>query len=256
VYGTPVTETAGCHRLTDDAYCAAIETEIERIVALAREVDPQAVVPPCPDWTARDLFVHLGGVHRWAEYLVRGTLERPVGPDAVGVDPPGDDALADWLADGGASLVKTLRAADPDGPMWAWGADQHVRFWSRRQLHETAVHRADAELALSRAPVIEAGVAVDGVDEFLENLPCARWAPGLQQLRGDGETIALRSPQTSWLITLEPGGFTWRHTEDATGDATVEGTASELLLFVWGRCSKPAHGDEALLARWVAGSKI
>ena len=42
-------------------------------------------------------------------------------------------------------------------------------------LHETTVHRADAELALGVAdPVIDPVVAADGIDEFLFNLPSAR----------------------------------------------------------------------------------
>jgi hypothetical protein len=62
--------------------------------------------------------------------------------------------------------------------VWAWGPDQHARFWSRRMLYETVVHHSDAELALGREPVIDRAVAVAGVDEFLENLPSASvWAP-------------------------------------------------------------------------------
>ena len=32
--------------------------------------------------------------------------------------------------------------------MWAWGPDKHARFWPRRLLHETAVHRGDAYLLM------------------------------------------------------------------------------------------------------------
>jgi hypothetical protein len=32
--------------------------------------------------------------------------------------------------------------------MWAWGPDKHARFWSRRMLHETAVHRVTGDPTL------------------------------------------------------------------------------------------------------------
>ena len=67
--------------------------------------------------------------------------------------------------------------ADPGSSMWAWGADQHARFWSRRQLHETLVHRCDLELAQSGRPSVPAHLAADTIDEFLDNL--AAFAEGV-----------------------------------------------------------------------------
>jgi hypothetical protein len=40
-------------------------------------------------------------------------------------------------------------------------------------LHETTVHRADAELALGVEPVISPAVAVDGGSGLFANLPTA-----------------------------------------------------------------------------------
>ncbi|KJY16262.1 hypothetical protein VR46_45300, partial [Streptomyces sp. NRRL S-444] len=90
----------------------------------------------------------------------------------------------DWLAESAAEAAEVFAAIDLDAPMWAWGVDQHARFWVRRMLFETLVHRADAELALGIDPHIDRVLAVDGIDEFLTNLPFASsFAPGTGQLR-------------------------------------------------------------------------
>jgi hypothetical protein len=124
---------------------------------------------------------------------------------------PADPAdYADWLAE--ARTVPVLRAADPDASMWAWGADQHVRFWSRRIAHETAVYRVDAEIARDRGSRVDPAVAVDRVGEFLENLPRARrFARDVRHLRGDGELIRLTATDRpdEWTIRLRPDGFEW-----------------------------------------------
>jgi hypothetical protein len=170
-----------------------------------------------------------------------------------------------------------LRAADPDARMWAWGPDNHVRFWSRRMLHETAVHRVDAELSLGVEPHIDPAVAADGIDEFLENLPRSR------PLRGNGEQLQLVATDQPdhWTITRQPTTFTWTHrhpgrqahpdprtpdprTPDQpcpepapapTTTVTVHATTTDLYLFLWGRRPPTdprlvVTGDPALLTHW------
>jgi len=66
-------------------------------------------------------------------------------------------------------LVATLLAADPMMKCGV-GRDQHVRFWSRRQLHETLVHRMDLEFAAEVIPQAEPAIAIDAIDEFLSNI--------------------------------------------------------------------------------------
>ncbi|MFJ6752135.1 maleylpyruvate isomerase N-terminal domain-containing protein [Streptomyces sp. NPDC091266] len=56
-----------------------------------------------------------------------------------------------------AEAAETFRAVDPDAPMWAWGADQHARFWVRRMLFETLVHRTGAETAVGIRPTVDRG---------------------------------------------------------------------------------------------------
>ncbi len=147
--------------------------------------------------------------------------------------------------------------------MWAWGADQHVGFWVRRMLFETVVHRIDAELALGLTPEIDRTLAADGVDEFLANLPFATpFAPKVANLRGEGETIRFTCTDGDgdWLVRLRPDGFGLAPAgPDTAADATVRGTAADLLLFLYGRLDTEAverAGDEKLLTLWVANSEF
>jgi hypothetical protein len=128
-------------------------------------------------------------------------------------------------------------------------------------LHETTVHRLDAEFALGREPRAGAAVAVDGVDEFLGNLAAAgRFATALGELDDEG-TLHLHATDLpgdgagEWMVTLTPERFTWAHGH-GKGDAAVRGTASDLLLLVYGRVPPvdgryQVFGDQALLGRWL-----
>jgi hypothetical protein len=133
-------------------------------------------------------------------------------------------------------------------------------------LHETGVHRIDAERAQGLTPAVDPAVAADGVEEFLGNLPSAeRWAWDVRKLRGSGETLALSATDhpATWRITLEPKRFGWeRSTPDRpAATATVSGEVVDLYLFLWGRLRvgdgslRPA-GDAGVIDRWVGNSAI
>jgi predicted lipid carrier protein YhbT len=112
------------------------------------------------------------------------------------------------------------------------------------------VHRVDAQAAHDRvAPVTPPELASDGIAEVLDVM--------LARLRdaaaGNGETVHLHCTDTEgeWLLTLEPERVRVR-LGHAKGDCAARGTASDLLLFLWGRL--PADGLEVfghaeLLAR-------
>ncbi len=230
---------------------------------VVRGADLAAPVPTCPGWSLADLAEHTGIIHRWAAEMVRRLSPERLDRERMDVPVPEPAARPDWLTDGGAHVVAAFRAADPAAPMWAWGADQHARFWPRRMLHETTVHRADAELALGRDAVISADVAVDGIDELLENLPyAARFRPHVKELRGAGESLHFHCTDTDgeWIIRLDADGFTYER-EHAKGTVAVRGPAADLLLLLYGR--RPPDdprverfGDEALLDWWVEHSAL
>lgn len=241
----------------------ALHGEIEAFVAAVRDADLTIDVPTCPGWDLAELIRHQGRVHRWAEWHVRHLATERHATDEIGLEFPADEGLVAWLVEGGNLLADTLAGCDPDAPMWAWGDDQHARFWSRRQLHETVVHRADAQLARGTEPSIEPTVAVDGVDELLDNLPhAAYFAPNVSQLRGSGESIHLHCTDTDgeWMITLESDGFRYDHTH-GKGTVAVRGTAGDLLLLSYNRRTRDderfaVFGDAALLDRWLRDAAL
>jgi uncharacterized protein (TIGR03083 family) len=251
-------------------YCDALEAEVERMATTCDGADMAAPVPLLHDivdhskpLTLANLIAHLGTIHRWATKIVDERLSEPASPRSVNLGLPGHTAgYADWLREGGRRMLNTFRAADPEASVWAWGPDRHVRWWPRRQLHETSIHRADAERALGRQPSFETVIAVDGVDEFLANLSSVTWTPGVKELKGSG-SLHFHSTDADgeWLLELAPDGFTWQHGH-AKGDVAVRATAGDLYLLLWGREKPPSperfqiFGDEALLQRWLAGSAI
>ena len=125
-------------------------------------------------------------------------------------------------------------------------------------LHETTVHRADAELALGRAPDIDPETAGDGVDEFLANLAGhARVAARLAELRADGQTVHLHATDSGgeWMIGLRADGFEWERGH-GKGTVAVQGETRDLLLLMYGRM-KPSDerltvfGDRGTLEHWL-----
>ncbi|MFC7471114.1 maleylpyruvate isomerase N-terminal domain-containing protein [Actinomadura keratinilytica] len=82
--------------------------------ALAGAADLQARVPTCPEWTLRDLAVHVGGAIRWMNEIVRTRASAEVPDEAVPqfAGPPvedGPEALDAWLAEGAESAAEALR---------------------------------------------------------------------------------------------------------------------------------------------------
>jgi uncharacterized protein (TIGR03083 family) len=255
-----------CHTGSHARYCDALSLEIDRIVDAVTGVDPNTRVPTCPDWTVADLIAHMGGIHRWAERMVREQTPARIPSRLIELGlPSSKDEYPGWLAAGGPIVVDTLRRADPDGSMWAWGADQHTRFWSRRMLFETAVHRTDAEQAIGRAASIDANLAVDGIDELLDNLPGAAYFAGnVTELRGNGESLRFDATDMgdTWLIELQPDGFSWRHDASAAPVTVgLRGSAAELFMLLWRRLPLGSprfevSGDETVLMRWLDKSAL
>jgi uncharacterized protein (TIGR03083 family) len=164
----------------------------------------------------------------------------------------------EWLRAGGHSLVATLRAADPDESMWAWGADQHVRFWARRQLHETLVHRIDLELAMGAASIVEPAIALDAVDEFLDNLKSDRdIAVRARPTRSAVESLEIRTTDStrSWAVELTANGYEFVDAVSES-DATLIAEPAELLAVLLRRrpykqCDVVIEGDESLVEHWL-----
>ena len=229
-------------------YIAALRLEGELLAAAAERAGMAAAVPCCPRWAVRDLLKHTGYVHRWATGIVAGRLARPPGgasEEEILSQGPGDAELPGWFREGHAALVRALSEAPSDLDCWAFlAAPSPLAFWARRQAHETAIHRADAEQAVGKAyaSAFEPAFAADGVDELImgflaRNISRGSW-PGL-----DG-SLAIHAADgavggADWLVAGGPGepGVS-RGTGQAGCDVT--GPARDLYLTLWNR--RPPDG--------------
>jgi uncharacterized protein (TIGR03083 family) len=247
-----------------ERHIAAADTEVTRLLTAAHDADLPAPVPGCPGWTIADLLKHVGGTHRWVDTIVGQRRTSVVRFRDLVLDRPDDPAeYIDWVARGAQRLWTTLRAAHPDAPVWAWGADQHVRFWSRRMWHEALVHRLDAQRAVGETLDLAPADGLDCIDEFLTNLPHApQPSRRLPELAGAGQTIHLHATDAAgeWLLTLQPNEFAWQRGH-AKGDVAVRGKLLDLVLLVYGRIAPTdgryeRFGDSAPLERWLAAAKF
>src|SRR2546421_64206 len=130
-------------------------------------------------------------------------------------------------------------------------APSPLAFWARRQAHETAIHRADADSATGPIPGYPADFAVDGVDELL----CAFMTRSGGRLRS-GTPVRLHVHATDadahWTVHIGPGTV---HTERTSGDADchLRASASDLYLALWNRRGTDdldVTGDRGVLDLW------
>ena len=252
------------HRLGHTECVDGLTVEVARFGALLDAATPDAPVPTCPEWTVTDLAVHLGIIHRWVTRMVRErTPERIPRVEAEYPHPESPDDVAPWFRAGGRELVATLRPCDADTAMWAWGPEHHVHFWSRRQLHETAMHRIDLALVGGAAAELDREVARDSILELLDFIPnFGAVLPHLAELRGNGETIALRATDGDGFgtITLTPTGFQVDEALGAT-DVSVSGSMSDLALTMSRRLAVTdpkikVSGRMDLVGHWIAHSAL
>ena len=239
-----------------DEYLEAIRTESAALVAAAESAGLDAAAPSCPDWTVADLLGHVGTVQRWAAGIVEARAAEPDYPREV--DRPSDPAaLVAWVRAGSTNLVEVLASTPPDTELWTFPGPGPARFWFRRQAHEVAMHRVDAELAAGAPAPIDAALARDGIDEFLDVIASFRLRA---RLVGTGETVHLHCTdgEGEWLVRLTPDGPDLERTH-AKGDVAARSTASDLLLLLRGRVGSDAvdvFGDAAVLDRFIDLSRL
>ncbi|EPD91030.1 MULTISPECIES: maleylpyruvate isomerase family mycothiol-dependent enzyme [Streptomyces] len=225
-----------------ERYCAELAHQAGLFEAALGAAGPDrlaAPVPTCPEWTLRELTVHLGGAYRWFAHIVRTRATEPVSPaDVAGGAGPGDDTgldeLAEWFADGARDAVTALREADPHAPTWSWADDHTPAFWARRATHETVVHRADACLAAGTDFQVSPEIAADCVDEWLHLLT-------LPQLRARKESLRLLDERAGARLHLHPAD-TPIGAHDATDDAAPVEWVIDLTAPAQDATEGPAHG--------------
>jgi uncharacterized protein (TIGR03083 family) len=221
-------------------YIAPIRDESKRFYDAADGADPDARIPSCPEWSVRELVLHLAQVqYFWGALVEHGItdlakfneLEHPASPD----DYTELVALGRQMAE---RMATTLESADQTATVWSWADRDDVAFVTRHQVQEVAIHRWDLENALGDPSPIASDVADDAIDEFLKvSLPSRNdWKPGF-------DIVHLHTTDTDRDWLLEPSG----NVEDRGGsaDVTLSATASDLLLALYRRI--PMDGIESVL---------
>ncbi|HXH59226.1 maleylpyruvate isomerase family mycothiol-dependent enzyme [Iamia sp.] len=224
-----------------DEHRATIAAEGGAVAALPASGLGTAV-PSCPGWSVERLVGHLGRVHVWAAAFLAA------GPDGGEVDagprPPKGEAVLAWYREALDGLLAQLDRQDPAAPTTSFAGPSTAAFWFRRQAHEIAMHRWDAQDAITPGGAIpfRTPAAVDGIDEWLDVfVPRVLDAAGGPPSELIGATLHLHCTDDGlaagtgeWLIRLTEAGaeITRAH---AKGDAAVRGEASDILLAVWHR---------------------
>lgn len=231
-------------------YLRLLEADADRIADVAAK-GLDAAVPSCEGWTVRDVVVHVAEVYlHKVECMRRMASPEPWPPDFSAREPIG------LLRESLATLVDELRSRGPAAPSYTWfPADQTVGFWYRRMAQETAVHRVDVELAHGAVTPVDAGLAVDGVDEVLVIMLAGDWSDYPVE-EAAGKVVDISAGGRTWRIRLDRTEVTV--TDDAAdpaivdgADATVSGDPSDLLLWTWGRAPLErlnVEGDPELVA--------
>jgi uncharacterized protein (TIGR03083 family) len=249
--------------LTAVDYASAFLEENRALSDLFRDVDESTPVPTCPGWTLKQLFSHVGRGDRWAAQIVRDRLEEFLDPRTVeGGKPPPDPADAiSWLHGGAQQLVDALELTGAETPVWTFLGPRPADWWIRRRLHETAVHRADAAIALGREFSLEPDVAADGITEWLERVAIQAGGDGAPLPLEDGDTLHLHAIDPGlgeageWTVKVDRGKVAWTH-EHGKGSVALRGGATDLLLAILRRVSLAdtgieLFGDDAVWGSWL-----
>jgi uncharacterized protein (TIGR03083 family) len=238
------------------SYLDQVELQSSALRAAAVAAGPAAPVPTCPEWSVNDLVRHLAKVHNWAGQSLRTP---PDGERPGRADAPRDwDALLPWWDEQVATLLELLKTNGPAAPAWVFhpAVESTAAFWARRQAHETAIHRLDAEHANagsslpSAVPslVFEPDFAADGIDELLVLMTPRVLGRDRPAVEG---TVLFHAADAgrAWVVRLAPGEVpVVEPAQEIETDAAVVGTADAVYRAAWRRPSTAiVNGDRALV---------
>ena len=249
----------------------AIRREGRSFAAAARHAGFDTPVPTCPGWSTRDLVRHLGEIHLWAAAhvaypdnrpnyateadLLTGLSERWPELGTFWVE---DEELVDWYLETNANLTNVLETAPADLDAWTFlPAPTPLAMWARRQAHETAIHRFDAQSTGAKGSPYDPAFASDGVDELVTGISTRR---RLDVPVSRHQTILLHATDTNdhWLVSLESDSVTTRRT-GGSADVTLAADASTLYLTMWNRIDDSAAritGDTDVLDTWHRNFRV
>lgn len=239
-------------------YRSIISNESSRLIEIISDGPLHSPVRGTPGWDLAGLGAHLVDVQTWATHIIINGEPSESAPPTPG---PGNEAEA--LTHSSTQLLAALDAANPEDPCWNFTKAQQTKaFWFRRQALEVAVHRWDAESAVTPEPAdLTPEVAADVIDEYLGHM--------LQRV-GDREGLDLSimtdpiciqctdsdriGNQSDWTIEMADGQVIVSDQRQAAS-ATLQAPAAAIALFLYNRIPEHAVsivGDRAALDPWSA----
>lgn len=244
-----------------DAHLTALRQEGPLLAQAAEAAGLDAPTPTCPDWRVEDLLRHVGSVHRWATTFIGTGLDRPQTReerDALFTALSGEE-LPSWYRDAHRVLVSALETpgAGANTKWTFYEAPSPLEFWARRQAHETAIHRADAQIAAGIPVEFDPGFAADGIGELLGGIiaePRRRVLADPPASLGVSATDA----EAEWTVLIGPDSRTVVP-ERREADCLLRGPARDLYLLLWNRAGTErieVCGDSAVLDLWRSKARI
>lgn len=247
-------------------HITAIGEEGQLMADAAGQAGLDVDIDACPGWTVRDLVRHVSEIHLWAaahvalratKMWVEDVAELTASWPGLAVFWPADDELAEHYLRTNANLVAELEGAPVDlDAMTFLAAPSPLAMWARRQAHEVAIHRFDAQRAAGVPTVFDAEFAVDGIDELL----CA-FAPRAKRFPvAASRAMLVHATDTDdcWRVTLSPDGIATAR-DDGPADVTVRGRASDVYLVMWNRSDDTVvdvAGARDLLQTWHDNHRV
>ena len=247
-------------------HITAVRDEGRRFAEAAASASLDTPIEHCPGWDMRDLLRHLSEIHLWASAHVALRATKmwvddlseltAYWPD-LGVFWPEDADLVDHYLATNENLLRELEAAPADLPAMTFlPAPSPLAMWARRQAHEIAMHRFDAEHAAGTVTGFDPEFATDGIDELVCGFAPRKSSLPLEQ----DQRMGIRTTDTSaeWVVTMGPAGIdTVRRGDDA--DVVVSGKAEDLYLMLWNRGDREAlsiDGDASIVGTWHVSQRV
>lgn len=222
--------------------------------------DWSAPVPTCGEWTATQLFRHVGRGNRWAAKIVADRSPEPIDPRSVPDGKPPDDPVGaiDWINEGAQLLLDAVEQVGPDTAVWTFNGPRPAAWWVRRRLHEVLVHRADAALAFGVDFEVAPELAADCITEWVE---LKAMAPEAKFALEQGQSVHLHATEDGlgalgeWTIHGGADGIRWEH-DHGKGSVALRGDARELLLAITRRKATAdvdveVFGDRSVWDAWL-----
>lgn len=208
--------------------------------------NPESVaIPSCPDWDMAALLKHMCDVAAFWNAVIDAQGEVP------GPSEPAQQVVEGFeLFDTAIAGLKHRFASLPGStPIWTWlGSRTLVPWLTRRLVAETSLHLWDAQGATPSGPnPVDPVFAADGIDEYFETISFTAAPAASVHMHAsdiDGE----------WSIAAGEDGARVVTHDHTKADVAVRGSASDLLLLLWGRCdlgTLEVFGDASVVTDWL-----